>query len=108
MIFFFSKTKGIPPTKEPERYPNEVMLYANDDLVQRAEKIVYLLGYRGAVGNYVFDVYKTLKLYKELDEEALNITKAAESPVEVTENSKSQASGSDSHRSHQDIKQEQQ
>lgn len=44
-----------------------IILYASDDLVQRAENIVYLLGYRGAIGGYVLDVHNLLRTYAELD-----------------------------------------
>ena len=55
--------------KEPEKpiEPETITLYAKDDLITRAENVVYLLGYRGAVGNYVIEIYRLLQKYEELD-----------------------------------------
>ena len=65
-FFASSKAKVAPASKEPE----SIMLYAGDDLMTRAEKIVHLLGYRGAVGGFVLEVYRMLQTYERLDREA--------------------------------------
>ena len=44
-------------------------IYTTDDLLKRAENIVYFLGYRGAVGDQVLNIYKLLKEYERLDNE---------------------------------------
>ena len=44
-----------------------VFLRTSDDLMTRAEKIVHVLGYRGAVGGFVINVYRVLQKYEELD-----------------------------------------
>lgn len=54
-----------PPAAKPE--PETIMLYAKDDLMARAEKIVWVLGYRGYVAGPVLEIYKTLKIYEDLD-----------------------------------------
>ena len=59
-----------PAPTPPPREPDPVMLSAADDLVTRAEKVVAILGYRGAVGGFVLDVYRVLKGYEELDAQA--------------------------------------
>jgi hypothetical protein len=52
-----------------------IMLYAEDDLVTRAEKIVWILGHRGAVGNFVLEVHRMLKKYEELGQKAASMKK---------------------------------
>ena len=46
---------------------NEINISADDDLMTRAENIVRLFGYRGAVGNFVLDLYRLLQAYEKLD-----------------------------------------
>jgi hypothetical protein len=48
-------------------HKNSVTLYADDDLLTRAEKLVFLMGFTGAVGDHVLTMYKALKMYQELD-----------------------------------------
>lgn len=50
---------------------NSVILHASDDLMTRAQNIVHILGYRGAVGNFVVDVYRVLQRYEALDRETV-------------------------------------
>lgn len=42
-------------------------IFASDDLVRRAENIVWSLGFRGATGDLVLGVRQVLKAYAELD-----------------------------------------
>ena len=46
-----------------------VMVRAEDDLMTRAEKIVHVLGYRGAIGGFVINVYRVLQAYEKADRE---------------------------------------
>lgn len=52
-----------PPT------PTPFTIHHSDDVIVRAEKIIRFLGYTGAVGNMVLDVYKILKAYDNLDKD---------------------------------------
>lgn len=64
--FFGMKPHDEPPSKRnPEK--GTVEIRASDDLLQRAKVIVWCLGYRGAIGDYVLGVYDILKQYEELD-----------------------------------------
>ena len=40
---------------------------AADDLMTRAEKVVWLLGFRGATGGHAVDVFRLLQAYEKLD-----------------------------------------
>lgn len=64
MAFWKSNPSPAPKPKDTVT----IMLYSNDDLVTRAEKICQALGYRGAIGNQVLGVYRLLKKYDELDQ----------------------------------------
>lgn len=46
-----------------------VVADAGDDLMTRAEKIVWLLGFRGATGGHALDVFRLLQAYEKLDRE---------------------------------------
>ena len=46
-----------------------VAVYASDDLMTRAEKIVHVLGSRGAVGGFAIDVFRVLQEYERADSE---------------------------------------
>ena len=46
-----------------------VQINSNDDLMTRAEKIVKIVGYTGAVSGIVIDVYRLLQKYEKLDKE---------------------------------------
>lgn len=48
---------------------NTVELLPTDTLEERAEKIVDILGFSGAVGNHTWAVYRALKYYHEIDKE---------------------------------------
>lgn len=52
-----------PEAKEPET----TTLLQSDDLLERATKIVHLLGFRGAVGDYILGVHDALKAYDQMD-----------------------------------------
>jgi hypothetical protein len=67
MMFFKKKPEAV---KEPPKTPEPVMIYSTDDIMRRAEHIVDVLGYRGSVAPFVIVVYKLLKQYEELDEDA--------------------------------------
>ena len=47
-----------------------LQVYAEDDLMTRAENIVYMMGQRGAVAEYVISMYRLLQTYEKLDVEA--------------------------------------
>ena len=47
-----------------------VLVRTGDDLMTRAEKIVHVMGYRGAVGDFVLTVYRVLHAYEKADREA--------------------------------------
>lgn len=53
-----------------EKDDGSVTIHASDDLMTRAEKIVHVLGYRGAVGGFVINVYRVLQAYEKADAEA--------------------------------------
>jgi hypothetical protein len=73
MSLFNRKQKEAPAKKKE---PDTITLYASDDLMTRAEKIVWMVGYRGAIGGYVLDMYRLLQTYERLDREsALTATK---------------------------------
>jgi hypothetical protein len=46
-----------------------VNVYAEDDLMTRAQKIVHLLGFRGATGGFAVDVFRLLQAYEKADRE---------------------------------------
>lgn len=46
------------------------MLYAGDDLMTRAQKIVHILGFRGDVGGFILETYRMLQKYEQLDKQA--------------------------------------
>ena len=55
-------------TDQREHYTDKgVTATANDDLMTRAEKIVWLLGFRGAIGGHAVDVFRLLQAYEKLD-----------------------------------------
>jgi hypothetical protein len=56
-----------------EKMKNAVTLYADDDLIARAEKLVYLMGIRGSTGDHVLTIYKALKLYAALDKQEMEM-----------------------------------
>lgn len=65
---------GMPVVSEPE--PDEppdntvtVTLYPTDSNLDRAKKIVQLLGFRGAVGDMVLAVHDVLEKYDQLDKQ---------------------------------------
>lgn len=64
----FRKKIDAPPA--PKREPDRLELFASDDLLKRAENIVYFVGYRGAVGGFVLEVYRLLKAYEALDQKS--------------------------------------
>lgn len=47
-----------------------VNVYADDDLMTRAQKIVHLLGFRGATGGHAVDVFRLLQAYEKADRDA--------------------------------------
>ena len=58
---------------------NGVVAFASDDLMTRAEKIVHLMGYRGAVAGFAVNVFRLLQEYERLDTERQQATgRAAE------------------------------
>jgi hypothetical protein len=57
--------------ENPAPKPNSVTLFADDDLIARAEKLVYLMGIRGSTGDHVLTIYKALKLYAALDKQEM-------------------------------------
>jgi hypothetical protein len=67
-----------PPPKrpasaeEPFGEDGSVWVTADDDLMTRAEKIVWSLGYRGATGGFAINVYRVLELYAKYDTETLS------------------------------------
>ncbi len=70
-------TQPIPTDSEPrsvserKHYEEDrVFVYADDDLMTRAEKIVHLMGVRGAVGGYAVNVFRLLQAYEKADQEA--------------------------------------
>lgn len=46
-----------------------ITVSADDDLMTRAEKIVHVMGMRGAVGGFVINVYRVLQAYEREDRE---------------------------------------
>lgn len=46
-----------------------IKVYADDDLVTRAEKIVWSMNIRGSAGDYIIAVYRILQAYDILDRE---------------------------------------
>jgi len=46
---------------------NTVAIYVEDDLMTRAENIVWLLGFRGETGGVAVNVFRLLQEYKKLD-----------------------------------------
>ena len=53
-----------PVPKEPERGRK---IYPTDDLLTRAKNIVWAMGLRGAVGEWVLSVHEILEAYDKLD-----------------------------------------
>lgn len=47
--------------------PVELRISADDDLLTRAENIVWFLGYRGATGDFVLQVHRLLREYEKAD-----------------------------------------
>lgn len=67
-MFFLNKKPAVAGETETSAEPEGMLLaYNTDDLMTRAEKIVYAVGYRGAVGNYVIAVYRVLQAYEKVD-----------------------------------------
>jgi hypothetical protein len=65
--------KFVPPLRRNPPFEwvkdnGAIQLYSEDDLLLRAKKITYYLGFRGYVSDYVLSLYEVLKLYQELDE----------------------------------------
>ena len=48
---------------------NTVTVYASDDLMTRAEKIVHIMGYRGATAGFAINIYRLLQAYEKADAE---------------------------------------
>ena len=45
----------------------QITVNAKDDLLTRAEKIVRMMGFEGAVGGYVINIYRLLQAYEQAD-----------------------------------------
>ena len=60
------------PVENKDKLPSteSITLYAEDDNMIRAEKIVRVLGYRGATAGFEKEVWRVLELYSKLDAEA--------------------------------------
>ncbi len=60
------------PVENKDKLPSaeSITLYAEDDNMIRAEKIVRILGYRGATASFEKEVWRVLELYSKLDAEA--------------------------------------
>jgi hypothetical protein len=57
---------------------------ACDDLLTRAENIVWIMGYRGAVGNFVLNVHHLLREYERADQErAAIMNPACSNPADI-------------------------
>lgn len=59
------------PEFETEKQPPR-KISADDDLMTRAENIIWSLGFKGNVAGYEKTVYDALKKYKELDDQNEN------------------------------------
>lgn len=66
---FGRKKIAAVPAQIPEEDRSQT-LYAADDLMTRAEKLVWMMGWRGSgIGGRIIDVYRFLQVYEKLDRE---------------------------------------
>jgi hypothetical protein len=66
------ETPEVKEAKDKKKEPETIMLNSGDDLMSRAEKIVRVMGFRGAVGGYTLDIYRMLQKYEKLDNDEAN------------------------------------
>lgn len=64
---FLGKQKDIVKEEIKPDKPEVRSISSDDDLLKRAENIVWCMGIRGAVENYVLAVFKALRQYETLD-----------------------------------------
>lgn len=72
------KTEPRTPTRENPYGDLETLLFADDDLMTRAEKIVWLLGYRGITEHMSVPIFRVLQDYERLDAEAKTLAASGE------------------------------
>lgn len=65
-MFWFKSNKRPQSKPEPEK-PETRPIYKTDDLLTRAKNIVWAIGYRGAVGDFVLRVHEVLSKYETAD-----------------------------------------